>query len=402
MSEIQIFKAGEVNLFQRIKALCAELKEKGIVVIALTIGEPKGPAFLEARKAAAAAIMSDSEDMHIYQDNGEAGCPGFAEEFVGYHVSEAVRDSDYVEYVPLKGIKGSLGIIINAMGGFLRTADNPVKVATMTNPGYPTPREQCEMIKGVKHYELPLDPENGFLFDPKWLLDQGFGSGDLVMLNLPHNPTGASAEDEWLHKICTLCAEHGIRIFNDAAYGLLYHAFGHSMLADIAIQYEELGWAEAFSASKLGNFTAWSIAAAVGSPGFIKDIKQVKGKTDSGFMPALAHGVLEVCRNHMGLIVERKEQYGESLQTLKDVMCEAGIVQAIEPTAGFFAFFNCPKYAFGQEIEDAEHFNNLMANETCLVGVPFGPWIRYAVCKINVDEFVDQIRAGLAKANPSY
>ena len=52
----------EQNLFQLIRARRAQAEERGVDLIDLSIGEPRGPALLSAREAAAAAVMSEREE----------------------------------------------------------------------------------------------------------------------------------------------------------------------------------------------------------------------------------------------------------------------------------------------------------------------------------------------------
>ena len=75
---------------------------------------------------------------------------------------------------------------------------------------------------------------------------------------------------------------------------------------------------------------------------------------------------------------------------------------AVEPDAGFFALFLCPKRAFGQDIADADQFNQLMIKNTGVVGVDFGQYIRYAICAAPVEGLIDEIRAAFEKAQVSY
>ena len=64
-------------------------------------------------------------------------------------------------------------------------------------------------------------------------------------------------------------------------------------LAEVAVDYADLSWAEAYTAAKLiGNGTGWHVGAMVGSSDFIGDIKEVKGKTDAGFVAPMAAGVI--------------------------------------------------------------------------------------------------------------
>ena len=49
------------NVFQIIRAKRAEAQSRGVKLIDLSIGEPRGAALLSARTAAAAAVMSTDE-----------------------------------------------------------------------------------------------------------------------------------------------------------------------------------------------------------------------------------------------------------------------------------------------------------------------------------------------------
>jgi hypothetical protein len=74
---------------------------------------------------------------------------------------------------------------------------------------------------------------------------------------------------------------------------------------------------------------------------------------------------------------------------------------AVKPKAGFFTLWLAPKRAFGQEIKNAEEFNNLMIRETGIVGVPFGEYIRYAVVG-PIDKWGGPLTEGFNKARVSY
>ena len=395
--------AGE-NKFQRIKRICAEAVANGTKLIKLSIGQPSGPAILEARQAASRAVLSDEECMHEYQDNGSPGVPGFAERFVQCHVrtpdiAELVKQGE-ISCLPIPGIKPMLGIVMQSLGSWLpeRIGVKESMVLMMTNPGYPTPADQAQMIRGINHASISID-ETNFLFPTSgWDL----GRGDLIMLNRPHNPAGVVGVEQWLKDLCTFCQEKGIRIFNDAAYAILTHTDRAVTLADIAINFPYLSWAEAFSASKAGNMTGWRNGAMVGSPDFIGDIARIKGNTDSGFVAPMAAGVIELFEKHLDKIKAYQLLYATRLEDLIYELQQAGMKLAVRPEAGFFALFQCPKKAFGQDIKDADQFNQLMIKNTGVVGVDFGQYIRYAICAAPVEELIGEIRAAFDKAEVSY
>jgi aspartate/methionine/tyrosine aminotransferase len=398
--------AGGVNRFQLIKAWTKDVQEKGQSFVRLSIGQPSGPALLPLREAVAVAAMSDKEPMWEYQDNGSPGVPDFAKRFVQVHVRTDLLQlaDDLASYLPIPGIKPMLGVVINAMGAWLPNRPT-VKVGTMTNPGYPTPADQCQMAKNVQHFHLPMDKQLGFLFNPEQLSSLGFGEGDLVMLNFPHNPTGIVAYSEWLHSLCQYCTAQGIRIFNDGAYHILSHDSNAVTLTDVALKYGELNWAEAFSASKAGNNTGVRVGAMMGSPAFMADIAQVKGNTDSGYAAPMAAGVIELFENHEELIEGVRREYEYRLDLLISILKNCGMRLAVKPQAGFFALFDCPKQAFGQEIESAEQFNHLMIESVGrlgIVGVHFDSFIRYAVCTADIAELAPRIGDAFIAANVKY
>jgi aspartate/methionine/tyrosine aminotransferase len=391
---------GSGNLFQEIKAKCKEAEEKGVKLWKLSIGQPTGPALLSARKAASVAILSEKESMHEYQDNGSPGVDDFARRFIQLHVYVSLYDNQYeFDFLPTPGTKSMLGLIPMACGG---VEGKQIVVGTMTNPGYPTPKIWCGLTNQA-HCSLVTNSENEFRFNAKYIDMQG-RKVDLLMLNYPHNPSGQIATIEQWREICEYCQSKGIRLFNDAAYAYLWHSKESTTLTDVAHEFPNLSWAEAFSASKLiGNGTAWRIGAMAGSPDFIGDIKRIKGETDSGFNAALATGVLAALYEDSQSIKDIRDFYENNVKHLVEIISARGMVLAVMPGAGFFTLWMTPRRAFGQKIENAKHFNYLMIEKTGIVGVHFDPYIRYAgVGPVRNADFTKAIEEGFKAAEVSY
>ena len=384
---------GGENVLQTIRAKRASAEAAGMKLLDLSIGEPKGAALLSAREAAAAAVMSEEEAMHTYQYNASPGVPNFAQRFVQVHVK---RDfpGDEVDYLTMPGIKPMLGLVPLACG----CAHQEITVATTTNPGYPIPADWCDYHPLASHYALTLNPGNEFRFTA----DQIENGTDLIMMNYPHNPSGQVATGRWLEWLCEYCTEHNIRLFNDAAYIILSHGPESLTLADVAPDFPELSWAEAFTAAKLiGNGTGWHVGAMVGSPDFIGDFKEVKGKTDTGFVAPMAAGVVAAFENDQETIDLYREMYHTRLSLIIRLLTGQGMRLALEPAAGFFTLWVVPTHAFGKRIESAEHFNFMMIEETGVVGVHFPGYVRYAVCA-DVAAMGEGIEAAFRKAKISY
>lgn len=383
--------SGGTNLFQSIKAKRAMAETQGIKIINLSIGQPAGPALESARRAAAEAVMSEAESMHEYQDNGSPGVPDFAKRFAIGHAGIYLDGKD-VDYLPIPGIKPMLGLIPLACGSALKV------VATTTNPGYPTPKDWSRYLD-KQVFEPEINQKNKFLFTPE-KLDKRVG---LVMINYPHNPSGAVATKKWLIELCRYCESNDIRLFNDAAYAALSYGDDSYTLTEVAIDFPDLSWGEAFSASKLiGNGTGWRVGAMVGSPDFISDIKTIKGNTDSGLAAPMAAGALYALENDAEGVGSTILLYRNRVSLLCDILSDAGLRLATEPRAGFFTLWEAPKRAFGKKIKNAEDFNFTMIEKTGVVGVHFDPYIRYAVASAKIDEIANEIAAAFAEAKVSY
>lgn len=384
---------GGENVLQTIRAKRAEAQAEGITLIDLSIGEPRGPALLSARQAAAAAVMSSEEAMHAYQYNASPGVPHFAPRFIQAHVRCALPDNA-VDYLPIPGIKPMLGLVPLACG----CAEQRITVATTTSPGYPIPADWCRYHPRVHHYALPLHPANAFRFTPEDIAPDT----DLIMMNYPHNPSGQVATRAWLRQLCEVCSARNIRLFNDAAYYVLSYSPDSVCLAELAPEYPELSWAEAFTAAKLiGNGTGWHVGAMVGSPDFIADLKVVKGQTDTGFVAPMAAGVLATLEHDQEGIAQCRAMYRTRLGLLIELLTRQRMQLALEPAAGFFTLWRIPSRAFGRRIESAEHFNWLMIEETGVVGVHFPGYMRYAVCA-DIAAMAAAITEAFQKAQVSY
>ena len=365
---------GIENVFQRVKKVMAEEVVLGNKLINFAIGEPKGSLLFSAREEIARVVMIDDETMFKYQDNGDEAVPGFAQRFVQSHIKVNLQKVSGLGYFPIPGIKPMIGLTPIACRAEL--------VLTMTDPGYPTPEVWCGYLK-VPSYSPPLNAENEFLFSVE---DIRPGT-DLIMLNMPNNPSGQIANREWLEELCRYCEEHDIRIINDGAYVNLDHSGENITLTDVAVGFPNLSFLEFFSISKeLENGTGSRLGAVVGSEDFVEDFLQIKGNTDSGVPGIIMAGAIYSVENDQDGIIRCRQKYEERMETVIDIMLEQNMKLVLEPKATFFSLWKVPRFAFGEEVMDAEHFCKLLIKEAKIVLIPFGDYVRVSVAAYPMEE----------------
>lgn len=380
-------------MFQRIKRISAEREEKGLPLYKLSIGQPSGTAFQSAMNVAAEMVQSSRECFHEYQDNGCVGIPDFAERFVQAQVRNRNLKECNISYIPTPGTKPMLAVVILASNLVEGTS-----IGMTIDPGYPTPGSQAGYLR-ASYYALPTSRKNAFLFQPTDIN----GGTKLLMLNYPHNPSGKVAPKRWWAKLCEHCQENDIGLFNDNPYQLLsYGSSKSSTLTEVAVNYPDLYWGEAFTASKvIGNGTGWRVGAMAGSPEFIGDVATIKSNWDSGFAAPMAAGALYALENDQKSIDHLRRTYRKKMGILIDILSRHDMRLAIKPGAGFFSLWMVPSEAFGQKVANAEEFNSLMINRTGIVGVPFDHYIRYSVTG-DIEEMKGAIEIAFAEANVRY
>ena len=107
------------------------------------------------------------------------------------------------------------GILI-AMNSILEKNDHVIT----TFPGYQSLYEianslDCEVSKWMPKYE------NGFSFDIADFKNQLRENTKLIVINFPHNPTGALIDEDVLKEILTIAKQRNIIVFSDEMYRFL-------------------------------------------------------------------------------------------------------------------------------------------------------------------------------------
>ncbi|AKF84985.1 aspartate aminotransferase [Myxococcus fulvus 124B02] len=119
------------------------------------------------------------------------------------------------EVLTFAGAEEAVFILMNVLLG---AGDH----AVVTWPGYQSLYEVARAT-GADVTLLPLREEDGWAFDVEALRRALTPSTKLVVVNFPHNPTGALPDRATFQALCALCDERGIHLLSDEVYRLLEH-----------------------------------------------------------------------------------------------------------------------------------------------------------------------------------
>jgi len=140
---------------------------------------------------------------------------------------------------------------------------------------------------GARMVTVPLDGERGFHLDPSRVAAAVGPRTRAVLLNSPHNPTGAVIGEEALGALAAICRDRGLWLVSDEVYATLTYEVPHRSplaLADMAgrtavvdslsksyaMSGWRLGWVVA-PAALMPHLEALSQCMLYGCPPFIQD-----------------------------------------------------------------------------------------------------------------------------------
>jgi aspartate/methionine/tyrosine aminotransferase len=101
-------------------------------------------------------------------------------------------------------------------------AAHPGANVVLPNPGFPANAALAQSL-GLEIRYYRLRAENGFRIDPDEIRERTDNRTAFVLVNSPHNPTGAVAGPEEMRALRDFCANRGVALIADEVYHPIYH-----------------------------------------------------------------------------------------------------------------------------------------------------------------------------------
>jgi LL-diaminopimelate aminotransferase len=195
-------------------------------------------------------------------------------------------------------------------------------------------------LTGGTVYPLPLRRERGFLPNLREIPEDVLRRARMLIVNYPHNPTGAVAPLAFFEEAVSLCARYDIPLVSDLAYSEL--TFGDFVAPsvfqvpgskDIAIEFH--------SFSKSFNMAGSRIGFAVGGRELIDILYTVRTNMGYGTPAAIQEGAVVALANAEQLVPPVVAGYRERRDVLVDGFRSLGW-PAEPPRATMFVWLPVP------------------------------------------------------------
>jgi LL-diaminopimelate aminotransferase len=223
-------------------------------------------------------------------------------------------------------------------------------------------------LVGGKTYLMPLRSDRGFLPDFRDIPSDVLRTARLLVLNYPHNPTGAVAPLELYRDAVALCRDYGILLLSDLAYSeLTFDGF----VAPSALQVSGARdcTLEFHSFSKTFNMAGSRIGFAVGGRDVIDALHAVRTNVGYGTPSAIQAGAAYALDHVSELAAPVVARYEERRNVLFGGLRSLGW-NSHPPRGSMFAWLPVPR-GFGAQ-EWTEHLIDT-AEVVVTPGNAFGP-----------------------------
>jgi arginine:pyruvate transaminase len=169
-------------------------------------------------------------------------------------------------------------------------------------------------VSGATISRVPLRPENRFRLKARDVASAVNLKTRAVMVNSPHNPTGAVIERSEWEALAEICIRHDLWLISDEVYGSLVFDAPHMSPASLPGMAERtitvdslskshamtgwrLGWAVG-STALMGHLGHLALCMLYGSPGFVQDAGIVALEKEHAEVPAMV-AALRVRRDNL-------------------------------------------------------------------------------------------------------
>lgn len=315
-------------LFVAIDRKVKELKERGVDVINLGVGDPDLPTPEHIVKSGQEALANPIHQRYPFG----AGLKEFRQAVTKWYKKRfAVNLDPDNEVHTLIGSKEGIGHLPLALV-------NPGEIVLVPEPGYPVYRAST-IFAGGKPYYLPLCKENDFLPDFSQVPTNVLKKAKLLFLNYPNNPTTACADVSFFREVIKLAKKYGIIVAHDAAYSEIY--FNQPPISFLSVPGAKDVGIEFHSLSKTYNMTGWRIGFILGNRKIINGLATVKDNFDSGAFQAVQVAGITALNSSQGCVERMRQVYRERRDIFVQGLKELGW-QVRKPEATFYVWAKIP------------------------------------------------------------
>lgn len=310
------------KILSRIK----EMERAGEHIIHFEIGDPD--------------FSSPTNIIHACKEALENGYTHYSDSMGDYEFRKAVAENN----LHTRGFEPDIEQVLVTPGAnimiyyAIRCLVNPGDEVIVQDPCFPTYLSVFNFC-GVKSIGVPLKEKNEFRLQPEDLEKAITDKTRLIIVNSPHNPTGAVMRKEELEAIADIAIKHKIYLYLDEIYSRMNWgetSFYSPSIIDGCKDYLILanGFSKAFA------MTGWRLGVGIG-PKHVMEKMGLLLQTTSSCVPSfIQRAGIEAIRGDQSQVNKMMTEYKKRRDILVEGLNSIDKIECLNPGGAFYVFPN--------------------------------------------------------------
>lgn len=271
----------------------------------------------------------------------------------GYtHYSDSMGDYDFRKAVAennlhTRGFQPDIDQVLVAPGANMmiyyavRCLVNPGDEVIVQDPCFPTYLSVFHFC-GVKAVGVPLYEKNEFRLNPRDLEERITDKTRLIIINSPHNPTGAVMKPEELEEIGKIAIKRRIYLYSDEIYSRMNYGDTPFYSPSVLDQCKEFiivanGFSKAFA------MTGWRLGVGIGPKKVMEKMGLLLQTTSSCVSSFIQKAGMAAIQGSQETVKSMMKEYKERRDILVKGLNEIDNIECLNPGGAFYIFPNISK-----------------------------------------------------------
>lgn len=192
------------------------------------------------------------------------------------------------------------------------------------------------IISGVKIVEVPLKYENGFVLDANDVKDKVTDNTKAILVNTPHNPTGAVLGLEDLKKVAELAISKNLLVISDETYDKFLFEGKHYSISTLDGMKERTIIIN--STSKTFSMTGWRIGYAIAPAHILQYLNKVHQNMSTCATSFVQVGAAYAFKNGQEFTQNMVREFHTRRDIVIDGLSQIEGIQYVVPKGAFYIF----------------------------------------------------------------
>ena len=304
-----------------------ELKAKGEQIFGIAGGEPDKDTPENIKRAAIHALEQGATKY-----TPSAGLPELRQA-----ISSKLKKDNNLEYSPdqICVCSGAKPAVYSA----LRATISPGDEVIIPSPYWVSYPSMVQLCGGTPVF-VETKAENGWKITAAEFENAMTPRTKMIILNTPHNPTGAVYTEDELRAIGEVAVEEDILILSDEIYEyLVYDETKHVSIGSLTPDLYKLtitinGFSKSYA------MTGWRLGYSAAPDAIAKAIRLIQDHTASNATSFAQYGAIEALTGDQSFVSDLREEYDMRRQYVYERLKNTPKIKVVEPQGAFYFFLD--------------------------------------------------------------